>query len=529
MNHQRIILPILCLLSILSTTLAQQPSSNASATTSQASSRLDPKLPAIFIAGDSTAARGRGEAQQGWAVPFADYFDSTKVNVVNRARGGRSSRTFITEGLWDQLLADVKKGDTVLIQFGHNDGGPINARPARGSLPGLGEETQDIQSITTNQPETVHTFGHYLRKMIADTKAKGATPIILSLTLRNIWKDGKIERGSGRYSQWSYEVAKSAAIPFIDLMNTQADAFDAMGEDAVKALYQQDHTHFNAKGADIHAATIVSLLKGLRPSPITNLLSEKGQAVPADKFSWLRLPRPTNPKLPSLILIGDSTVRNGRGDGAGGQWGWGDYIASYLDTSKINIVNRAVGGTGARSFGPLGHWDAAMALVKPGDIVMIQFGHNDNGPRGPLRGTGDATEEREDPTTHQKETVRTFGAYLRKYVADIRAKQATPILCSLVPRNIWRDGRIARTTNSHADWTRQVAESEHALFLDLHEIIADHYDAMGEATVTPLFADRRVHTTQAGAQLSAQFVVEGLRALPQNPLAPFLLAPATPR
>ncbi|MFO1488504.1 MAG: hypothetical protein U1F65_08500, partial [Verrucomicrobiota bacterium] len=98
------------------------------------STRLNTNLPSIFIAGDSTAARGAGANQQGWAAPFADYFDPSKANVVNRARGGRSSRTFITEGLWDQLLADVKRGDIVLIQFGHNDAGAINdTSRARGS------------------------------------------------------------------------------------------------------------------------------------------------------------------------------------------------------------------------------------------------------------------------------------------------------------------------------------------------------------------------------------------------------------
>ena len=230
--------------------------------------------------------------------------------------------------------------------------------------------------------------------------------------------------------------------------------------------------------------------------------------------------------LPSLILVGDSTVRNGRGDGVNGQWGWGDFIAPYFDTSKINVVNRAVGGTGARSFGPLGYWDATLALVKPGDVVMIQFGHNDNGPRGPLHGTGDETEERENPVTREKETVRTFGAYLRKYVADIRAKEATPILCSLVPRNIWKDGKIVRTANSHADWTREVAAADHVAFVALYETIASRYDALGQAAVNPLFADGRVHTTKAGAQLSAQCVVSALRALPQDPLAAFLRAPA---
>src|SRR4051812_20967999 len=269
--------------------LAKNPASTAPA--------LNPALPTIFVAGDSTAARGRGEHQQGWAVPFADYFDLTKVNVVNRARGGRSSRTFVTEGLWDQLLADVKPGDTVLIQFGHNDASPVAEDPStprqqwrfRGSLPGLGEETREIDNLLTNKHEVIHTFGWYMRKMIADVKAKGASPIVLSLTLRNIWKDGKIERGSGRYGQWSFDIAKAAKIPFIDLTNTMAEKFEAMGEEKVKAIYEQDHTHFNALGADLHAAMVVAGLKGLRPSPVANFLSPKGESVEAERFAWLRL------------------------------------------------------------------------------------------------------------------------------------------------------------------------------------------------------------------------------------------------
>ncbi len=84
--------------------------------------------------------------------------------------------------------------------------------------------------------------------MIADTKAKGATPIVLTLTVRNIWKDGRIERGSGRYSPWAAEIAHTEHVLFIDLTDLMADQFEAMGEDKVKALYPRDHTHFNADG-----------------------------------------------------------------------------------------------------------------------------------------------------------------------------------------------------------------------------------------------------------------------------------------
>jgi lysophospholipase L1-like esterase len=228
-------------------------------------------FPTIFIAGDSTAARGASENQQGWGEPFAQYFDPAKVTIANRARGGRSTRTFLTEGLWEKLLADVHTNDIVLIQFGHNDAGAIDKPPARGSLPGIGDETRDVQN-SSNKTETVHTYGWYLRKFINDTKSKGATPIVLSLTVRNEWKDGKIERGSGRFNGWGYQVARAEHTLFVDVTDIIAEQFEKLGVDEVKKLYPKDHTHFNATGADLHAAAVVSGLKGLRPTPVKNFL-----------------------------------------------------------------------------------------------------------------------------------------------------------------------------------------------------------------------------------------------------------------
>jgi lysophospholipase L1-like esterase len=488
---------------------------------------INSNLPTIFVAGDSTAARGAGEKQQGWAVPFADYFNPAKVNVVNRARGGRSSRTFVTDGLWDQVMADVKHGDIVLIQFGHNDAGAINdTNRARGTLPGLGEESQEIDNLLTGKHEVVHTYGWYLRKMIADTQSRGATPIVLSLTVRDIWKDGRVERGSGHYSQWAADIAKARHVQFINVTDLIADQYDAMGAEKVKVLYPRDHTHFNATGADLHAAAVVAGLKGLKPSPVLKWLSEKGEAVPFDRFGWLNLPRPANPALPSLFLIGDSTVRNGRGDGANGQWGWGDYVDKYFDTDKINIVNRAVGGLSSRTFQTDGHWDRTLALVKPGDFVMMQFGHNDNGSpatnRASIKGIGPETLDVENPTNHQHEVVLTFGGYLRKYIADTRAKGATPVVCSLIPRKIWKDGKIVRSRDSQAGWAEQAARAEGVAFVNLNGIIAQRYDELGQEKVEPLFGDEHTHTSAAGAELNAQCVVAGLKALTNNPLAPYL-------
>ena len=136
------------------------------------------------------------------------------------------------------------------------------------------------------------------------------------------------------------------------------------------------------------------------------------------------------PGIPTVWLVGDSTVRNGRGDGANNQMGWGDELAPYLDLNKVNLVNRAIGGRSSKTYITEGHWDEVSAMIKPGDIVLIQFGHNDGGrpddpsrARASLPGVSDETQEIENPILKQHETVHTFGWYLRKYVTDTRERR----------------------------------------------------------------------------------------------------------
>ncbi len=241
------------------------------------------------------------------------------------------------------------------------------------------------------------------------------------------------------------------------------------------------------------------------------------------------LPTAKNPELPTLYLVGDSTVRNGKGDGAGGQWGWGEPLVDYFDASKINVVNRALGGRSSRTYITEGRWEEQLALLKPGDFVVFQWGHNDSGPlddtsraRGSLPGIGDETKEIDNPITKKHEVVHTYGWYMRKYVADTLAKGAVPIVCSPIPRKIWKDGKVVRNAENYGGWARQVAGQEHVAFIDLNEIIARRYDQLGEAQVEPLFADPHTHTSRAGAELNAESVVAGLKALTGNPLGRFL-------
>lgn len=232
---------------------------------------LNPALPTVFIVGDSTA---RNQADLGWGDHVAHFFDTDRVNIANRAIAGRSSRTYIEEGHWNDVLAEMKAGDYVLLQMGHNDGGALDGPKARGSLKGLSEETKEV-TLPDGRTDTVHTYGWYLRKYIADARAKGATPILLTLTIRNIWSNGSdakphIERDMG-YDADLRQLAANESVPLIDIANAEADRLEALGPAKSAELFPIDHTHTSAAGAELVAGSVVQALRESH-SPLAKFL-----------------------------------------------------------------------------------------------------------------------------------------------------------------------------------------------------------------------------------------------------------------
>jgi lysophospholipase L1-like esterase len=250
-------------------------------------------VPTLFVAGDSTASayEPNPKNQQGWGAVLQPFFDESGLRVVDVARGGRSSRTFITEGHWDRMLAQLSAGDFVIIQFGHNDAGAINAEPpgstrplrARGTIPGIGEESEQIDNVLTGRHETVYTFGWYLRKMIADVRAKGATPILMTLTKTNQFKDGRIECPAASYRLWTWQTARAGKTAFVDLSRLIADRYQREGPDAVKMQFIDDTVHTNIAGATANARDVVAALRANRALPFRTMLSPAGRDVPADR------------------------------------------------------------------------------------------------------------------------------------------------------------------------------------------------------------------------------------------------------
>lgn len=234
---------------------------------------------------------------------------------------------------------------------------------------------------------------------------------------------------------------------------------------------------------------------------------------------------------PTLYLVGDSTVKNGSGDGNGGLWGWGDFLYEQIDTTKIKIVNKARGGRSSRTYITEGLWDDVLKRLKPGDFVIIQFGHNDGGAindnsraRATIKGTGEETEEIDNLLTGKHEIVHTYGWYIRKYISDTKQKGATPVVCSLIARNIWKDGKVPRATNDYTKWAAESAAASGAFFIDLNDLTASHYEAAGEPGVKEkLFCEDHTHTSKEGAQLNARCVAEGIKSLNKCALNKYLI------
>jgi lysophospholipase L1-like esterase len=239
---------------------------------------------------------------------------------------------------------------------------------------------------------------------------------------------------------------------------------------------------------------------------------------------------------PTIFVCGDSTSKNS-GNGKDGQpvAGWGTPIADFFDPAKAVVNNVGHAGKSSLTYYD-GDWPKVLPQIKAGDFVLLVFGIND-GATPP--GIGDETVMKGDETQH------TYGWYMAKMATDAQEKGAHVYLLTVTTRDIWTNPKVKYNDATPVDplpadydpkqdtiergtgggkytqWTKDVAQKLHLPVLDLTNLMADKYEAMGREEVAKLYSDHN-HTHVPGAKIVASYIVSGLKAFPNSPFLPLL-------
>ncbi|HEY0067358.1 MAG TPA: rhamnogalacturonan acetylesterase [Flavisolibacter sp.] len=212
----------------------------------------------VWLVGDSTIANKEVKAypETGWGMPFTYFFDST-VTVENRAKNGRSTRTFISENLWKAVTDGLGEGDYVFMQFGHND-----------------ESKEKVERYTSPEQYRIN-----LTKFVTETRAAKAYPVLVTpVTRRRFDSLGRIQETHPLYSAVVRELAKELNVPLIDLDRRSQELLQQFGEENSKLLFlhlqpgehpnypqgKVDNTHFSELGARKMAQLVLADIRSLK-------------------------------------------------------------------------------------------------------------------------------------------------------------------------------------------------------------------------------------------------------------------------
>lgn len=503
--------------------------------------------PVLFLVGNSTMRTGTlgngNNGQWGWGFYAHEYYDENKITVENHALGGTSPRTFYTM-LWQPVLEAVKKGDYVFLELGHNDNGSIDSIRARSSYRPDGklevkEDSISIYNKVTRKQETVYTFGGYMRRFINEIRAKGATPILFTLTPRNDYEADnpkRIQRKLSDFTPAIFAIGKETNTPVIDLNDISATKLEQYGPWKTNYHFYLDKIHSSAYGARMNAASAAEGILASNDPQVAFLKSCLN-----DRVNPKRCDQNRQQGKPMVFLCGDSTGKN-EDSNPDGMWGWGSQGYTVFDANKCVFQNQAKAGRSTRTYIDEGRWDEVYNSLQKGDVVLIQFGHNDIGgikdgkERGVIASAKDSCAVYRMESSGIYQVIYSYGWYLKKMIRDTQEKGAIPVLLSLTPRNEWHEGNghsrgfiypvkektgksyIERRNETYGSWCRTVARETGCEFVDIHNITANALDKMGPKKAASYFKNDHTHTSLKGAQLNAQSLAKGLRDI-QSPVA----------
>jgi lysophospholipase L1-like esterase len=387
----------------------------------------------IDLIGDSTQTNNAGYGRGFCANVTA------KVDCVNMAKGGASTKTFREQGLWERSLQT--KPDYMLIQFGHND-----------------MESKDHNPRQTTMSE----YEANLRRYVEEARTAGIKPVLVTpLTRRFFEADGKIHSDLTAHAETMKKVAAEMKVPVIDLQRDSISYLDDIGEKAGNTLAITkkdddgktifDKTHLDWKGSYVFGR-IVAVDMGKAVPALEKYVRPEAATLPPEGVKAMKIIEGGPVK---IVLVGDSTVNPGGG--------WGKGFCAVM-TPNVTCVNEALNGRSSKSFIDEGAWKKSLA--DQGDYYLIQFGHNDMKGKGPERET--------DPET-------TFAANIRRYIHDVRAIGGLPVVVTSLSRRSYKDGVLVQDLKDYSAAAKRVGMEENVTVIDLNAMSVKLLEGMTQA------------------------------------------------
>ena len=433
----------------------------------------------IDLIGDSTQTDNAGYGR-GFCANLA-----AKVDCVNMARGGASTRTYRDMGLWAHALAT--KPDYMLIQFGHND-----------------LVTKDHADRQVPLPQYVEN----LERFVTEARAAGITPVLITpITRRYFGSDGKIHSDLTEYSEAMRGVAMDTKTPLIELQDESIAFLDKAGEAEGNklAITKKDNdgktifdkTHLNWAGSYVFGRMVAVDLGHVVPQ-LQQYVLPAAATLPPEGIKAMKIIEGGPIK---IVLIGDSTTAV--------QGGWGPGFCAVL-TRNVTCIDEALNGRSSKSFIDEGAW--TKSLADKGDYYLMQFGHND---------------QKDDPKRHT-DPETTYADNLRKFIRESRAIGAVPVVLSPLARRTFKDGKPSNPDlQLYANAARRVAAEEDVTFIDLLSLStsvlskmtqaqADEFDAVGHADAKAENAGKaapaldRTHLNDKGKAVFGRIVADNL-------------------
>ena len=451
----------------------------------------------VYLAGDSTVKDyGSSNTIGGWGEFIKDYFTDDVV-VVNKAEGGRSTRSYLNQGRLDEILSLAEEGDYLFIQFGHNDARTDDAADMEhkvmlgtpdedGIYPSIpAQKTKTPQYILdfykndpypysdTFYPYESGTFKWYYQQYIDAAKAKGMIPVVITPVCRVFFdENGKITPHFGEdngYIEAVRQIAKENNCTLIDMYDITSALYESYGELSTQVLHNvkadgsMDLTHYNKFGANLIASKMAESLKAQN---IAIAKDTKNSNIYVSKFDAL--------KEANLFVVGDVLADKTSKTEVIKSASLADKLPRYF-ADKIHVIDYTKADCTAKGFSKSKEYSDFMSKVNPGDYVILAFGRTDS--------DKSSTDRILDEYSGLDGGVEKDGSFknilYNSYVKPLHDKNAVVIMTTPMVDANFKGESVVNGLDGYSTAVRETAVENYLYFVDMNGQSAELWNKMG--------------------------------------------------